>query len=109
MDNDEVNKQYELIFSNDDYINIDLSDLTSLSTVTVSAIGQTDQVLTSDGWQWISNNKQEVVFEDTMPNPLIVNEMCKEYPALDKAYENFKTIYKMVKQDWDGKQKDSES
>jgi hypothetical protein len=26
---------------------------------------------------------------------------------LEKAYENFKTIYKMVKQDWDGKQKDS--
>lgn len=105
MDNDEVNKQYELIFSNDDYINVDLSDLNSLSTITVSTLGQSDQVLTSDGWQWISN---EIVFENTMPNPLIINEMCKEYPALDKAYENFKTIYKMVKQDWNGKQKDSE-
>jgi hypothetical protein len=34
--------------------------------------------------------------------------MCKEYPALAKAYENFKTIYKMVHQDWKGKQKDDE-
>ena len=35
-----------------------------------------------------------------------VEAMCKEYPGLEKAYENFKTIYKMVEQDWVGKNKD---
>lgn len=37
-----------------------------------------------------------------------VEEMCKEYPALEKAYENFKTIYKMVEQDYIGKKKDDD-
>ena len=33
--------------------------------------------------------------------------MCKHYPALAKAYENFKTIYKMVEQDYKGNHEDN--
>jgi hypothetical protein len=47
---------------------------------------------------------QPVEFEDTMPTVAKVEDMCNDYPALKKAYENFKTIYKMVHQDWQGKQ-----
>ena len=32
-----------------------------------------------------------------------VEEMCKEYPALEKAFEKFKTTYEMVKDDYDSK------
>ena len=32
-----------------------------------------------------------------------VEKMCAEYPALAKVYENFKTMYDLVKQDWEGK------
>ena len=32
--------------------------------------------------------------------------MCKEYPALAKAFENFKTMYALVDQDYKGKQKE---
>lgn len=32
-----------------------------------------------------------------------VEKMCVEYPALAKVYENFKTMYDLVKQDWQGK------
>lgn len=32
-----------------------------------------------------------------------VEKMCKEYPALEKALENFKTIYEMVKDDYASK------
>ena len=42
----------------------------------------------------------------TFPDFYEIQEMCKDYPALEKAYENFKTIYKMVEQDWIGKQKE---
>ena len=35
-----------------------------------------------------------------------VEDMCKDYPALEQAYEKFKTIYAMVHQDWKGKQND---
>ena len=33
-----------------------------------------------------------------------IEKMCAEYPALAKVYENFKTVYDLVKQDWKGKQ-----
>ena len=33
-----------------------------------------------------------------------IKEMCAEYPALSKAYDNFKMIYEIVLQDWKGKQ-----
>lgn len=42
---------------------------------------------------------------DTLPDLDKVEEMCREYPGLDKAFENFKTVYKMIEQDWLGKQK----
>lgn len=51
---------------------------------------------------------QPVEFEDTMPDVAKIEDMCNDYPALEKAYENFKTIYKMVHQDWVGRQKQDE-
>jgi hypothetical protein len=47
-----------------------------------------------------------IEFEDAMPDIAKVEDMCNEYPALAKAYENFKNIYAMVHQDWVGKNKD---
>jgi len=44
-------------------------------------------------------------FVDTMPSVHRIDEMCKEYPALAKAYENFKSMYKMCDQDYTGKLK----
>ena len=32
-----------------------------------------------------------------------VESMCKEYPALEKVWRNFKSVYDMVKQDYEGK------
>ena len=47
---------------------------------------------------------EPVEFEDHMPDVSKIEDMCRDYPALEKAYENFKTIYKMVHQDWQGRQ-----
>lgn len=47
------------------------------------------------------------LFEDAMPNIHTINAMCNHYPALAKAYENFKTIYKMVEQDYKGNHEDN--
>ena len=49
-----------------------------------------------------SNN----MFEDTMPSVSRIDEMCEHYPALAKAYEQFKLIYKMTEQDYKGKLKE---
>lgn len=104
MNNDD--NQYEFIFSNDDIANVDITQISSItaSTITITNLGQA-VINDSSTWNWL-NVQQEVMFENTMPNPITLNEMCEEYPALEKAYENFKTIYKMVEQDWSGKQKD---
>jgi hypothetical protein len=48
-----------------------------------------------DGVEWV----------DTLPDIDKVKEMCNEYPGLEKAFENFRTVYKMVEQDWIGKKK----
>lgn len=37
-----------------------------------------------------------------------VEKMSKEYPALAKALENFKTIYEMVKDDYASKTRDKD-
>ena len=41
-------------------------------------------------------------------DPDEVERMCKEYPALDKVWRNFKSVYDMVKQDYEGKKKAGE-
>ena len=44
---------------------------------------------------WIYNNMSLDINE--------VESMCKEYPALEKVWRNFKSVYDMVKQDYKGK------
>lgn len=59
-----------------------------------------------DDTHWANSTTwEQVEFEDTMPMVSKVEDMCNDYPALDKAYKNFKTIYKLVEQDWIGRQK----
>ncbi len=36
------------------------------------------------------------------------NNMCKEYPRLEKVYEHMKAYYNMCKDDWESKKKDDE-
>lgn len=64
-----------------------------------------NQLYINNGTDWISQAATTVEWEDTLPDLTKIKEMCNEYPALEKAYENFKTVYKMVEQDWAGKQK----
>ena len=41
-------------------------------------------------------------------SPSEVDKMCKEYPALEKVWRNFKSVYDMCKQDYEGKKKAGE-
>ena len=75
-------------------------DINNITSSTVSAI-------TLDDTHWADNiTWEQVEFEDQMPTVAKVEDMCKDYPALEQAYEKFKTIYAMVHQDWKGKQND---
>jgi hypothetical protein len=109
---------------NPDDIVLDLSQCTSITAPRDPNIGDiwldTSSMTTNvytDSYDWITitgdsgsidlNNitiVEPVEFEDQMPSVAKIEDMCKEYPGLEKAYENFKTVYKMVHQHWRGKQ-----
>lgn len=73
---------------------------------TDSTISDGNLTITLDDPHWADNiTWEQVEFEDSMPSIAKVEDMCNNYPALEKAYENFKTIYSLVHQDWKGKQK----
>ena len=87
-----------------DDFTFDVSDITiSVDTSTISSVDTStitfDDTHWADGITW-----EQIEFEDKMPSVAKVEDMCNDYPALEKAYENFKTIYKMVHQDWQGRQ-----
>ncbi len=75
----------DYVFTLDDTINID----SIISGTTVN---------TGFGTEWI----------DHLPAMSVVQDMCKHYPALEKALENFKTVYKMVEQDYKGNHQDND-
>lgn len=98
----------------DEYI-IDISTMSTSDTITVTGDVSDvvyDNSVVYDNWITIGDNidldiltiYQPVEFEDEMPSVAKVEDMCRDYPALEKAYENFKTVYKLVRQDWQGKQ-----
>lgn len=104
----------------DEEDNIDISDITvSMSPPSLPTEGdvwidsntmdtnvytvKTDWISIDHGTDFSLN--EPVEFEDKMPSVAKVEDMCEDYPGLKKAYENFKSVYKMVHQDWRGKQK----
>jgi hypothetical protein len=80
-------------------INSISTDTIDISTYTTSS---DDQI----SFDWDNIEISPTLWTEVLPNVDTVNDMCKEYPALAKAYENFKTVYKLVEQDYKGKQED---
>jgi hypothetical protein len=70
--------------SNDGSFTIDVNDVTT-NTIDIG---------------WIYNNMNI--------DPSEVENMCKEYPGLEKVWRNFKSVYDMCKQDYEGKKKAGE-
>src|SRR5210317_1442625 len=68
--------------------------LTSNDTITI------DGHNTEFNTDWIYNYNQI--------DPDKVERMCKQYQALEKVWRNFKSVYDMVKQDYEGKKKAGE-
>lgn len=99
----------ENYISDSDTITINMNDYVG-DTIDISSITTTTLDPAYDvNLDWASTiTFDRVMFEDDMPDPQEIKRMCEEYPALEKAYENFKTIYTMVQQDWKGKQDDDE-
>jgi|TARA_B110000908_G_scaffold116866_1_gene136965 N-acyl-D-aspartate/D-glutamate deacylase len=112
--------------SKDDTITIDLSDYTTDPYSSVITSSNLDSITTISGISTSTVNINDIttslddqisfdfdnikivptLWTETLPDVDTVNAMCNEYPALAKAYENFQTVYKLVDQDYKGKQDD---
>jgi len=76
-------------------------DITTISASNLEYSGIDDLVSLDDFSITLS---EPIEFEDHMPEVAKIEDMCNDYPALARAYENFKSIYAMVHQDWKGRQ-----
>ena len=80
-------------------------DVSSIGTINIGNLSLSDTISYSDTITFPDfSNINITEFEGMMPPIEKVKEMCEEYPALEKAYENFKLIYKLVHDDWVSKQ-----
>ena len=77
-------------------------DMISTSTVDLN----TESYVSDTGGEYTFNMPSNEIFVDSMPSVHRIQEMCELYPALAKAYEQFKLIYKMTEQDFKGKLKE---
>ena len=98
----------------DDTITINLDDTYGTTTTYWAGDSVTDITISdtaNDGTFTIDTSTMDTVGLDWIyeRHSLSISEvesMCKEYPALEKTWRNFKSMYDMVKQDYQGK-KDS--
>jgi len=103
---------------------VDPKDIPSYTLTDTITIGDGTNYVTTNSSEWFTGNDTITLdlsdattytfnswtgyelWKDCLPGIAEVENMCNEYPALKKAYENFKTIYNMVEQDYKGKQQD---
>ena len=78
----------------------------SSNSVTLSILkGGAIESVIDTGSEFTYNVPDTFVLQDfvhSMPELSRVKLMCEQYPALNKVYEQFKLIYKMVDQDYKG-------
>lgn len=78
---------------------------------TVDTISDGTFTIDTNSVDWLNDSNitiQPTMWEDCMPDPQTLKKMCEQYPALEKAYENFRAVYSMVEQDWKGNHEDDE-
>ena len=95
----------------DDTITINLDDTYGATTtywtnsdITINGDSNSSYTITGAAdtidISWIYNNMNI--------DPNQVEKMCELYPGLDKVWRNFKSVYDMCKQDYEGKKKAGE-
>jgi plasmid maintenance system antidote protein VapI len=93
-------------------ITINLDNTYGTTTTYWAGDSVADTISISDGTFTIDTNSadwlSEIHINDTRISPEEIESMCKEYPSLEKVWRNFKSVYDMVKQDYEGKKKAGE-
>ena len=110
------------ILDTSDNITLDLGDINMGTTTTYWAGDSVTDITmsTGDGTFTLTSNdtitidghntefNTDWIYNYNQIDPDKVERMCKQYPALEKVWRNFKNVYDMVKQDYEGKKKAGE-
>lgn len=117
LDNGETLDLNSIIESTGD-ITINLNDTYGTTTtywagsnITDTIYSISDDITISDSTLTINTNSIDWLYDPTKDkklDPQEVERMCKEYPGLEKVWRNFKSVYDMCKQDFEGKKKAGE-
>lgn len=126
MENDDINLDTITINLNDTYgttttyLNNSTMNSVSGNSYSVTSGASYDTITISDGTYTLNSNSTDWIISDTINitgltsafdtyyNESEIEQMCKQYPALEKVWRNFKSVYDMVKQDFEGKKKAGE-
>ena len=109
-----MDDDYKITYSDGSTVGGHISTATHpTTTVTIGGIDYDDSVtfsnMTDTGSEFTYNVPDTFALQDfvhSMPELSRVESMCEQYPALNKVYEQFKLIYKMTVQDYEGKLKE---
>lgn len=94
--------------------NIGLDTMSTANTITIdlsnyatcpyydSTIGNIT-IGSGDSFNW--NIIETIPFENGFPEWQDFQEMCKEYPGLEKTFEHLKAFYKLCKDEWETKKR----
>ena len=87
-----------------------LDNITTISGISTSTVNISDIISSDDqiSFDWDNIKIVPTLWKEALPDIYTVTNMCEEYPALAKAYENFQTVYKLVEQDYKGKKEDED-
>jgi len=110
------------ILDTSDNITLDLGDINMGTTTTYWAGDSVTDITmsTGDGTFTLTSNdtitidghntefNTDWIYNYNQIDPDKVERMCKQYPALEKVWRNFKNVYDMCKQDYEGKKKAGE-
>jgi hypothetical protein len=89
----------------DTTFSINLNEDYLTSTGSEYTFNMSDITIGTDNTNTITLDSSKSTYSSILNNyidPDRVKEMCEEYPALKKAWDNFYSIYKMVDQDYKG-------
>lgn len=93
------------LYTSSSYINAGMGNIT-IASGGVGATGSTfstfnGSTITLTGGTETYSWMNPVEWADSFPDWNRVQEMCKQYPGLEIALRNFRTIYELVKDDYD--------
>lgn len=76
--------------------NITVTDNTNFGPIDTSSLNNYNDITLNNSWEELC----EYIGIDVTQGVADLDKMCERYPALQKALEQFKNTYNLVKDDW---------